>query len=204
MFIGVRIGMVSATIRPPAARARSDASSWRGTRAGTAASMVSTFQLTARPAAAVMSTSSSISSSANRSRQPVTMASIWVPGCSPTARQSASSSDRSAWREATGLPSPSEWVVDRVVDRPQPPSAMDCFSSATMVSSWSGVGCPPTASGPITWRRSAQWPTMKPGLTAVRPSSAARYSPNEDHPQGTPCSSAASDMPSTLHIIRRV
>ncbi len=196
--------MVSATIRPPAARARADADSWRGTRSGTEASMVSTFQLTARPAAADMSTSRSISSSANLSRQPATIASICVPGCSPTARQSATSSFRSAWREATGRPSPSEWVEDWVVESPHAPSAIDCLSSATIAANCSGVARPPMASGPMTWRRRAQWPTMKPALTAVRPSSAARYSPKEDQPQGTPSSSAASDIPSTRHIIRRV
>lgn len=79
MFIGVRIGIVSATIRPPALRARSLAASCRGTRSGTAASIVRTFQFSGRPAAALISTNRSISSSLNWSRQPATMASICVP-----------------------------------------------------------------------------------------------------------------------------
>ncbi len=65
MFIGVRIGMVSATTRPPALRARSLANSCRGTRSGTAASMVSTFQFNGRPATALISTNRSISASLN-------------------------------------------------------------------------------------------------------------------------------------------
>lgn len=112
MFMGVRIGMVRATIRPPARRASSLGTSWRGTRSGTAASTVRTFQLRGRPAAAVMSTRRSISSSENWSRQPATIASSWVPSCSPTARERARSSSGSACREATGLPSPSECVAD--------------------------------------------------------------------------------------------
>lgn len=65
MFMGVRMGMVSATTRPPSRRARSLASSWRGTRSGTAASMVSTFQLRGRPASADIRANRSISSSEN-------------------------------------------------------------------------------------------------------------------------------------------
>ena len=65
MFIGVRIGMVSATTRPPAFRARSLAASCRGTRSGTPASTVRTFQFRGRPAAALISASNSISASLN-------------------------------------------------------------------------------------------------------------------------------------------
>lgn len=204
MFMGVRIGMVSATIRPPALRARSLGISWRGTRSGTAASMVRTFQFRGRPAAALISTNRSISSSLNWSRHPATIASIWVPSCSATARLSASSSSGRACREATGCPSPSECVEDCVVEKPQAPASIASWNRASICSSCSGVGCPPTASAPITYRRSAQCPTMKPALTAIRPSRASRYSPNEFHVQGAPSSSATSDMPSTLDIIRRV
>ncbi|REE61572.1 hypothetical protein BX257_4157 [Streptomyces sp. 3212.3] len=73
-----------------------------------------------------------------------------------------------------------------------------------MAVSCSPVGCPPTASGPITYRRSAQCPTMKPALTAIRPASASRYSPKACQFQGAPSSRAISDMPSTLDIILRV
>lgn len=174
MFIGVRIGMVSATIRPPDFRARSLASSCRGTRSGTAASMVRTFQLSGRPAAAVMSTNNSISSSLNWSRHPATMASICVPSCSPTALLSAIISAGFACREATGSPSPSECEDDWVVESPHAPASMASFNSPTIRSSCSGVGCPPTASAPITYRRRAQCPTMNPALTAIRPSRAPR------------------------------
>ena len=110
--------MVSAMIRPPSSRARADASSWRGMRSGSRASMVSRFQLIDRFAAAVIWASSSISSSVNLSRQPGTMPSMKVPSCCPTAVHSAISSSLPALRDATGLPSPSEWVFDRVVDKP--------------------------------------------------------------------------------------
>ncbi|CAM5263276.1 hypothetical protein STANM309S_06326 [Streptomyces tanashiensis] len=204
MFMGVRIGIVRATIRPPDLRARSEAVSWRGTRSGTAASMVRTFQLRGRPAAAVISTNSSISSSENWSRHPARMASICVPSCSPTAFDRAISSAGRACREATGAPSPSEWVEDWVVESPQAPASMASFSRATICASCSDVGCPPTASAPITYRRRAQWPTMKPALTAIRPSRASRYSAKEDQLQSTPSSRALRAMPSTFEIIRRV
>jgi len=70
--------------------------------------------------------------------------------------------------------------------------------------SCSSVGCPPTASAPITYRRSAQCPTMKPALTAMRPSRASRYSPKPCQFQGAPSSRATRDMPSTLDSMRRV
>ena len=53
MFIGTCTGMVSATSRPPSSAARSPAESWRGTRSGSRASTVSTFQLSGRLAAAL-------------------------------------------------------------------------------------------------------------------------------------------------------
>ena len=55
MFMGTSTGMVSATMRPPASAARLEADSWRGTRSGTRASTVSTFQLSGRWAAMDMS-----------------------------------------------------------------------------------------------------------------------------------------------------
>lgn len=81
---------------------------------------------------------------------------------------------------------------------------MASCNSRTISASCSSLGCPPTASAPMTYRRSAQCPTMKPALTAIRPSSASRYSPKEFQLHGAPSSSATSDMPSTLDIIRRV
>ena len=97
--------MVRATIRPPAFAGALARPAAGGARVrGRTASMVRTFQLSGRPAAALMSTNRSISSSVNWSRQPATIASSWVPSCSPTARERASSSAGSACREATGLP----------------------------------------------------------------------------------------------------
>jgi hypothetical protein len=150
MFIGTSTGMVSATTRPPTSAARSAAVSWRGTRAGTDESTVSTFQLIDRPAAADMAATSSISSSANWSRPPSNAPSRNVPSCSPTAAHRASSSSREAWREATGRPSPSLWVDDSVVERPSPPASIDRWSRATMAASCSLVASWPTASAPIT------------------------------------------------------
>lgn len=161
--------MVSATIRPPALRARSLGTSWRGTRSGTEASMVRTFQFSGGRMAALMSTKRSISSSENWSRQPATIASSWVPSCSATARERARSSAGRACREATGAPEPSEWVEDWVVDRPQAPASMASWKRSSISWSCSGVGWPPTAASPMTWRRRAQCPTMKPAVDGDPP-----------------------------------
>lgn len=166
--------------------------------------MVRTFQLRGRLTTALISTKRSISSSLNWSRHPATIASICVPSCSPTARDSAISSAGFACRDATGCPSPSLCVEDCVVDSPHAPASIASWNSRSIASSCSSLGCPPIASGPITYRRSAQCPTMKPALTAIRPSRASRYSPNPCQLQGAPSSSATSDIPSTLDIMRRV
>jgi hypothetical protein len=55
-----------------------------------------------------------------------------------------------------------------------PPASMLACSSRTISPSCSGVASWPMASGPITYRRIAQCPTMNPAFTATRPSSAAR------------------------------
>jgi hypothetical protein len=91
-----------------------------------------------------------MSSSLNWSRQPSTTPSRVVPSWRPTSAHSVSSSSRDAQREATGCPSPSEWVRDSVVDNPSPPASIDVRSRATMASTCSGVASLPTASGPIT------------------------------------------------------
>ena len=64
---------------------------------------------------------------------------------------SASSSSRSAQREATGWPSPSEWVRDSVVEKPEA-AGLDRLVQqlGTIASSCSGVASLPTASAPIT------------------------------------------------------
>ena len=150
MFMGTSTGMVRATMRAPAARARVEASSCRVTRSGARLSTVRTFQFRGRRAAADMATSRSISSSLKVFRQPSTMPSSVVPSCSPTAAHRASSSSFPAQRDATGWPSPSEWEEDMVVDRPRPPLAMLSCSTRTMAASCSSVGFSPTASGPMT------------------------------------------------------
>lgn len=91
-----------------------------------------------------------------------------------------------------------------MVESPQAPDSIASWKSVSICSNCSGEGCPPTASGPITYRLSAQCPTMKPALTAIRPSRASRYSPKECQLHGAPSSNATSDIPSTLDIIRRV
>ena len=96
MFIGTRVGMVRAMIRPPAASAARDASSWRAVLSGVRESTVSRFQLSGRRAVVDMATIRSISSSVNESRQPLVMYSRVVPGWSRTTSQKASISRRSA------------------------------------------------------------------------------------------------------------
>ncbi len=96
MFMGTRVGMVSATMRPPASAARAEASSCREVLSGVRESMVSRFQLSGRCAVVVMATIRSISSSVKVSRQPLVMYSRVVPGWSRTTSQKASISRRSA------------------------------------------------------------------------------------------------------------
>ena len=132
MFIGTSTGIVSATTRPPSAAARSAADSWRGTRSGTRESTVSTFQLSGRAAAADMRANRSISASENWSRQPSMMPSSVVPSWRSTAAHSASTSASLAHRDATGWPSPSEWVLDSVVEKPSPPASIAVSSSRTI------------------------------------------------------------------------
>ena len=78
------------------------------------------------------------------------MPSSVVPSWRPTSAHSASSSSRSAQREATGWPSPSEWVRDRVVEKPSPPASIDSASSSTIAASCSGSAADPIAASPIT------------------------------------------------------
>ena len=106
--------------------------------------------------------------------QPSVTYSSVVPSCSRTAPHSASTSSFDAHRDATGWPSPSEWVNASVVEKPMPPASIDSCSSRTIWSTCSGVASLPTASGPITLRRSAQWPTLNIAFTATLPSSRSR------------------------------
>ena len=162
--------------------------------------MVSTFQFMTRLAAALSVANSSISSSANRSRQPGTMPSSVVPSWRPTSVAMASISSREAQRLGTGWPSPSLWLPDVVNDQPSAPASMALRSSAVMASICSGVASPPTDSGPITYRRIAQCPASQPAFTAMLPSNWSRYSLNVSHFQSTSWR-AGRGMPSTRLII---
>ena len=174
MFISTSTGIVSAIAVPPRSRACSHAAIWSWYRCGSRESIVSTFQLRARRPASVISAISSTSASVKPRRQPSVTYSSVVPSCAETALQSASTSSFDAQREATGWPSPSECVNDSVVEKPIPPCAIESCSSPTMVSSCSRVASLPMLSAPITFRRSAQWPTRKPTLSPTLPSSAWR------------------------------
>jgi hypothetical protein len=59
-----------------------------------------------------------------------------------------------------------------------------------------------TASGPITRRRMAEWPTMNPRLIAGVPSMRSRYSAVVVQSPGTPAWRAGSGIPSTTASIR--
>ena len=174
MFMGTRVGMVSATMRPPASAALDDASSWRAVLSGVRESMVSRFQLSGRRAVVVMSTIRSISVSVKVSRQPLVMYSSVVPGWSRTTSQKASISRRSALRDEMGLPSPSEWVRDWEDEKPSPPASMDSASRRDISAISSSVATSPPRSAPMTHRRRAQWPTRNPALTPRLPSSLPR------------------------------
>ena len=79
----------------------------------------------------------------------------------------------------TGWPSPSLWVCTCEVEKPSAPSARAACSAASMASMSSAVAAPPTARSPMTSRRSVEWPTRKPALTAMRPSRRPSHSPKE-------------------------
>ncbi len=96
MFIGTSVGMVRATMRPPASAAADEAESWCSIRWAERASTVSTFQLRGRWAVTLMAVMRSISSGLNESRQPLVMYSRVVPSWAPTSSQKASISRRSA------------------------------------------------------------------------------------------------------------
>ena len=174
MFISTRIGIVSAIAFPPRAAAFSHAASCARYRSGSLASTVSTFQLRGRRAASVISAICSTSSSRKPRMQPSVTYSSVVPSCSRIAPHSARTSSFDAHRDATGCPSPSECVNASVVEKPIPPASTDSCSSRTIWSIWSSVASLPTASGPITLRRRAQWPTLNIAFTATFPSSRSR------------------------------
>ena len=189
-------------MRPPRSAATSDARNCFSWLSGLAAETPRTFQFSGRSAAIDMSVRNAMSSSVKPDRQPGMIASSCVPGWARTRPASASSSRRDALRDGTGWPEPSLWVFDCDVDSPSAPSASARPSSATILSICSSVASPPTASSPIAASLSAECPTRKPALTAMRPSSRASQSPNDSHFQSSPALSASSGMPSTRASIR--
>ena len=204
MFMGTSVGMVRATICPPASEALVPAVSWCSIWAAWRESTVRTFQLRGRRAVDVMATIRSISSSENESRQPLVMYSRVVPGWSRTTSQKASISRRSAEREVMGRPSPSECVRDWEDEKPSPPASRDSASRRDISAISSSVATSSARSAPMTQRRTAQWPTRKPAFTPRLPSSRSRYWAKLVQSHSTPFSRATRGMPSTLAIIRRM
>ena len=133
------------------------------------------FQLSGRPAAADIRVMRSMCSALNRPT--AGMNSREVPSKSRHTRASSTISSSLAWREGTGLPPASLWVVAQLELKPRPPASMDSASRAFMAASSSGVAWLPIERSPIARRRMALWPTMKPALTARVPSSWSSHSP---------------------------
>ena len=162
--IWIPLGSVSATTRAPR----------RGAGAGVELLLVhaagvtpSTFQLSGRSAANDIEVMRSTSSSVKPLRQPAMISSSCVPGWLCTAPARRTSSSRVAAREGTGLPSPSLCVGACDVEKPIAPASSASCSSCSIWSIWSSVAASPTASAPITTRRSAECPVRKPAFTAV-------------------------------------
>ena len=97
-----------------------------------------------------------------------------VPGCSRTTAHRASSSSRLAWRDGTGAPVWSLWLVDHVEEKPRPPAVSPSWSSDAIRATSSGVASRSVAAGPMTTRRMAEWPTRKPALGVIVPSRRSR------------------------------
>ena len=194
-------GNVSAIRVAPRSDAVVDAASWCLSPSGFRADTPRTFQLAGRSASRDRVAIKSTSSSLNPLRHPGTMSSSVVPGCADRTAQSASSSDRDAAREGTGMPSPSLWVGACDVENPSAPSSRERASTDSMAWTWSAEATVPTASSPITERRTAEWPTRKPAFTPTEPSSRPSHSPKEVQDQSRH-SRAARGMPSTRAIMR--
>ena len=95
------------------------------------------FQLRGRLAAADMRLIRSIRSAGNRPT--AGMNSSEVPSNSEQTRDSSTISCSEAWREGTGWPFGSLWVVAQLDEKPMPPSDSDVRSSSCMAASSSGV-----------------------------------------------------------------
>ena len=87
-------------------------------------------------------------------------------------------------------------------EKPSAPASSPARSSSCIASSSSGFDSRAVASSPITTRRMAEWPTMKPALIPSRPSISSKYSAVDVQFHGTPSRSDSSGMPSTRASIR--
>ena len=160
--------------------------------------MVRTFQFTGRRAASDMRVMRSTSSSVKPFMQPSATHSRVVPGYSAQTPQRATTSSTAAVRDGTGLPSPSLWVKDLLVEKPRPPASRDCARIRCIWTSSAAVASRLTASSFMTMRRRALWPTMPATFTPSFPSNRPRKSPKLRQFQSTPSARAAGDIPSTL------
>ena len=124
-----------------------------------------------------------------------------VPSYSPHTLASSMNSRVSAKRDGTGHPSPSLWVSDVVVEKPNPPASKPSRSRRVIRSNSSSVAARSLAASPITTRRIAECPTMNPALMTRRPSRASRYSAVVRQFHGTPSRSDCNGMPSTFASI---
>ena len=121
-----------------------------------------------------------------------------VPGCQPHTSLSLTNSSGVAKFGGVGRPSPSTWVTTFAVENPSPPAAIASDSSARIASNSSGVASRADASAPITARRIAEWPTMKPMLSpSGSDSTMSRNSGNVRHANVTPAVSASTGIAST-------
>jgi hypothetical protein len=192
-------GRVSATTWAPAASARSEASSCCS-QISSEARLPSRFQLSDRSAARDISAISCTRSSGMGPTEG--MNSRVVPGWPRSAPARATNSSGAAALEGTGRPSPSRWPSPSEEEKPSAPPARDASTRSTMAPICAGSATARVASSPITARRTVEWPTRKPALTARPVSTRSRYSAKERHSQGPVRSSAPSGMPSTTAIIR--
>ena len=126
------------------------------------------------------------------------MNSTLVPGKSRHTPARVTSSSLVAKVGGVGTPAPSRWVAAVALENPMAPAARASASPARIWASSPAVAPRSDAAGPITWRRSAEWPARKPMLIAgADRSTAARYSPKERHLNSSPSSSASRGMAST-------
>ena len=110
---------------------------------------------------------------------------------------SAISSCGAAWFDGTPRPSCATWSSSCDEVNPTAPSRRACRSRSCMAATSSSVAVRSDASSPMTWRRSAQCPTLAPTFTPTRPVRLSRKSATDPPAKSTPDASASADMPST-------